>query len=137
MQMEAGHQNYLRNFRIHTSLSSPFQYSWGGKKERKRLSLSRVQLFVIPQIIAHKAPLTKGFPRQKYWSGLSFPPPGDLPYPGTEPTSPVLQADSLPLSHLGNPSIGMATIKKTQKIPSVGKDVEKMIPLCTVGGTVK
>ena len=37
-----------------------------------------------------------GFCRQEYWSGLPCPPPGDLPNPGTEPRSPVLQADSLP-----------------------------------------
>ena len=37
------------------------------------------------------------------WSGLPFPPPGDLPDPGIETTSPALQADSLPLSHLGSP----------------------------------
>ena len=33
-----------------------------------------------------------GFPRREYWSGLPFPPPGDLPYPGTEPASPVSPA---------------------------------------------
>ena len=37
-----------------------------------------------------------GFPRQEYWSGLPFPPPGDLPNPGIKPASPTLQADSLP-----------------------------------------
>ena len=37
-----------------------------------------------------------GFSRQKYWSGLPFSSPGDLPYPGIEPASPALQADSLP-----------------------------------------
>ena len=37
-----------------------------------------------------------GFPRQEYWSGLPFPPPGALPNPGIEPGSPALQADSLP-----------------------------------------
>ena len=36
-----------------------------------------------------------GFPKQKYWSGLPFPTPGDLPDPGIEPRSPALQADSL------------------------------------------
>ena len=37
-----------------------------------------------------------GFSRQEYWSGLSFPSPGDLPQPGIKPGSPALQADSLP-----------------------------------------
>ena len=39
------------------------------------------------------------FPRQEYWSGLLFPPPGDLPNPVIKPTSPALKAESLPLSH--------------------------------------
>ena len=37
--------------------------------------------------IACRVPLSMGFPRQEYWSGLLFPPPGDLPDPGTEPAS--------------------------------------------------
>ena len=49
-----------------------------------------------PQTIACQAPLSMGFSRQEYWSGLSFPSPGDLPDPGIEPGSPALQADSLP-----------------------------------------
>ena len=40
------------------------------------------------------APLSMGFSRQDYWSGLLFPSPGDLPDPETEPGSPALQADS-------------------------------------------
>ena len=43
------------------------------------------------------------FSRQKYWSGLPFPSPGDLPDPGIEPRSPVLQADSLPPELHGKP----------------------------------
>ena len=43
---------------------------------------------------AHQAPLPMGFSRQKYWSGLPFPSPGDLSDPGIEPGSPALQADS-------------------------------------------
>ena len=39
---------------------------------------------------AYKAPLSTGFPRQEYWSGLPLPPPGDLPDPGIEPMSPAL-----------------------------------------------
>ena len=47
--------------------------------------LSRVRLFVTPWTIAHQAPLSMGFSRQEYWSGLPFPPPGDLPDSGIEP----------------------------------------------------
>ena len=42
---------------------------------------------VTPWTVAHQAPLSMEFSRQEYWSGLPFPPPGDLPYPGTEPVS--------------------------------------------------
>ena len=45
-----------------------------------------------PWTVAYQAPLSMGFPRQEYWSGLPFLPPGDLPNPGTEPTSPVSPA---------------------------------------------
>ena len=49
--------------------------------------LSRVQLFATPWTVAQQAPLSVGFSRQEYWSGLSFPPPGDLPDPEIEPAS--------------------------------------------------
>ena len=48
---------------------------------------SRVQLFTALQTIACQAPLSLGFSRQKYWSGLPCPPPGDLPNPGIETAS--------------------------------------------------
>ena len=50
-----------------------------------------------------QAPLSMGFSRPEYWSGLPCPPPGDLPNPGTEPGSPALQADPLPSEPLGKP----------------------------------
>ena len=50
---------------------------------------------VTPWTVARQAPLSVGFSRQEYWSGLPFPYPGDLPDPGIEPGSPALQADSL------------------------------------------
>ena len=59
-------------------------------------SLSHVRLFATPQTVAHKAPLSTGFSRQEYWSGLPFPSPEDLPNSGIEPRSSTLQADSLP-----------------------------------------
>ena len=46
--------------------------------------LSSVQLFATPWTSTHQAPLSMGFPRKEYWSGLLFPSPGDLPDPGTE-----------------------------------------------------
>ena len=55
--------------------------------------------------VAHRAFLSMGFSWRGYWSGLPFPPPGDLLDSGIEPTSPMspaLQADSLPLSHWGS-----------------------------------
>ena len=58
-------------------------------------SLSHVQLFVTPWTVACQAPLSMGFSRQEYWSGLPFPSPGDLPNSGIEPRSPALQADAL------------------------------------------
>ena len=44
-----------------------------------------------------------GILQQEYWNGLPFPSPGGVPNPETEPGSSALQADSLPLSHLGSP----------------------------------
>ena len=46
--------------------------------------------FVTPWTVAHQVPLSRVFSRQEYWSVLLFPPPGDLPNPGTEPVSPTL-----------------------------------------------
>ena len=58
-------------------------------------SLSRVRLFATLWTVARQAPLSMGFSRQEYWSGLPFPSPEDLPNPGIEPGSPALQADAL------------------------------------------
>ena len=60
---------------------------------------------VTPWTVACQAPLSMGFSRQEYWSGLPFPSPGDLPNPGTEPRSPALQVDSLPFELPRNPRI--------------------------------
>ena len=61
--------------------------------------------FAAPWAVAHQALLSMGFPRQEYWSGLPFPPPGDLPTQGVTPCLQWLlhwEVDSLPLSHLGS-----------------------------------
>ena len=48
---------------------------------------SHVRLFVTPWTVAHQAPLSMGFSRQEYWSGLPCCPPGDRPSPGIKPES--------------------------------------------------
>ena len=76
--------------------------------------LSSVQLFETLWTVARQAPLSMRLSTQEYWSGLPFPPPGDLPNPGIKPTSLCLlqwQADSLPLHHLESPTIQMSTWK--------------------------
>ena len=65
-------------------------------------SLSRVWLFATLWTVAHLAPLSTGFSRQEYWSGLPFPSPGGLLDPGIEPRSPALQADALTSEPPGN-----------------------------------
>ena len=63
-----------------------------------------IQLFAVPWTVACQAPLSVGFSRQEYWSGLPFP-PGDLPDPGIKPPSPAsltLPADSVLPGHLGS-----------------------------------
>ena len=60
--------------------------------------------FVTPWTVAHQAPLSMGFSRQEYWSGLPFTSPGDLPNPGIKPRSPALQADALTSEPPGKPS---------------------------------
>ena len=69
--------------------------SWTIKLWSEVKSLSRVRLFATIWTAASEAPLSTGFSRQEYWSGLPFPIPGDLPNPGIEPGSPASQVDSL------------------------------------------
>ena len=64
---------------------------------------SHVQLFATPWTIARQAPPSMGLSRQEYWSGVPFPPPGDLPNQGIEFRSPALQADSFPSEPPGKP----------------------------------
>ena len=55
---------------------------------------SCVQLFVTQWTVARQAPLSMGFSREEYWSGLALPSSGDLPHPEMKPESPALQAGS-------------------------------------------
>ena len=67
-------------------------------------TVQRLQLFVTSWTVAHQAPLSMGFSKQEYWSGLTRPPPGNLPDLGMEhepPVSPALQAGSFTSEPLG------------------------------------
>ena len=66
--------------------------------------LSRIWLFPTLWTVACEVPLSRGFPRQEYWSELPFPPPGDLSDPGIEPTSPALAGRFFTTEPRGKPS---------------------------------
>ena len=70
-------------------------WSSPGNNKKGKWSPSVVSNCATPWTAASQAPLSMGFSRQKYWTGLPFPSPGDLPDPGIEPRSPALQADAL------------------------------------------
>ena len=74
------------------------------RNERKKVKLlSHVWLCATLRTVAHQASLSMVFSRQEYWSGFSYPSPGDLPDPGIKPGSPALQTDSLPSQPPGKP----------------------------------
>ena len=82
---------------LHGILTSGQRLQRGGTHSMRGLSSLRSVLqscltLVTPWTVAHQALLSMGLLWQEYWSGLPFPPPGDLPNPGTEPTSPVVPA---------------------------------------------
>ena len=91
-------------------------------------SLSPVRLCDTPWTIAHQAPLSRGFSRQEYCSGLPFPPPGDLPNPRIKPRSPALQADPLPSEPPGKP------INAVVELFIVIHCLQSLKPFCVVTG---
>ena len=70
------------------------------------VKIAIVQLFDTSWTIAHQAPLSMGFSRQEYGSGLPFPSPGDLPDPGVEPTLPALAGRFFTTEPPGKPHVG-------------------------------
>ena len=118
---------------------------------------SHAWLFMTLWFVAHQTPVSMEFSRQGYWSGLPFPPPGDLSSPGIEPTflaSPALAGRFFTSVPSGRPSVPiremqfkitmryhltsarMAIIKKSRTINS-GEDVERTEPSYFIGGDVK
>ena len=104
---------------------------------------SRVRLFVILWTIASQAPWSMGLSRQEYWSEFPCPPPGDLPNPGTEPTSPVslpLQVDSSHTESLGSPlphSAAVAAAKSLQSCPTLCDPTDGSLPGSPVPGILQ
>ena len=83
-------------------------------------TLSPVRLFPTPWTIACQAPLSMGFSRQEYWSGLPFPTSGDLPHPGIEPASlasPPLAGGFFSIVPQGKPKLGK--IRSDQSCPTL------------------
>ena len=74
--------------------------------------------FVTPWTVAHQVSLSLEFSRQEYWSGLPFPSLGDFPNPGIKSSSPVVQADSLPLNHQESPNVSNE-VKVAQSCPTL------------------
>ena len=86
--------------------------------------LSHVRPTVTPQTVAHQALLSMKFSRQEYWSGLPFPPPGDLPHPGMEPTSlvsPVLAGGFFTTEPPGKPRAKCGRKQKYLSVEKPGK----------------
>ena len=79
------------------------------KVKVKVKSLSRVRLFATPWTVAYQGPLSMGFSRQEYWSGVPFPSPGNLPNTGIKPRSLTLWVDALPSEPPGKISLIIIT----------------------------
>ena len=87
-----------------------------------KLLQGHVRLFETLWTVAHQAPLSMGFSKHEYWSGLPFPPPEDLPDPGIEPAS--LMSPAL----AGGFFTTSATweVSPPKRCPTVNPDVIKM-----------
>ena len=91
--------------------------------------ISHVQLLVTLWTVAYQAPLSMGFSRKEYWSGLPCPPPGDLSNPGIEPASPTSnlhwQAGALPLALPGKSLLGLRGINLKQQVLDKARDTRQ------------
>ena len=90
-------------------------------------SLSHVQLSVTPWTVAHQAPLSMGFSRQEYCSGLPFPSPGDHTNPGMEPESPALAGGFFTTEPPGNDQQG-PTVQHRELYPLFCDNCMRKVP---------
>ena len=99
-----------------------------------------IWLFATPWTVARWAPLTMGFFRQEYWSGLSFPFPGDFPYPGINPKPPVLADKFFIIELPGKPRYmyaAAAATKSLQSCPTLWDPIEGSPPGSPVPGILQ
>ena len=134
------HLTYARSLGPSLSLSSSFLYPGCGQVPVCCVLIShfsRVQLFA--RTVARQAPLSLGFSRQEYWSGLSCPPPGDLPDPES-PRSAALAGRSLPQAPPGkpyevsespsfDPLLSVSTVTWVTALPFLAQTTPKAFPL--------
>ena len=87
--------------------------------------------FVTPWTVAYQDPLSMGFFRQEYWSGLPFPPPGDLPHPGSAPTSlvsPALEEGFFTTEPPGKPPESLHShIRLSELVISARQEINKAV----------
>ena len=92
-----------------------------------------VQLFATSWTVALQTPLSMGFSRQEYWSGLPFPSPGDLPNPGIKPQSPALQTGALPSEPPGKPwwlaNLANQPTTNHRQIRKLSQDHSSQVPI--------
>ena len=108
------HYRVLIEFpRVVSSVHSSACTSWNWYLDRHLCCclVAHLYLFVTLWTVAHQAPLSMGFCRQEYWSGLSFPSPGDLPDPGIEPVSPALAGEFFITEPPGKPRSSLTFVK--------------------------
>ena len=79
------------------SRSIPGSKAWSYRLHSVSLDTQLCPTLATTWTVDRQAPLSIGFSRKEYWSGLPFPSPEDFPNPGTKPGSPALQVDSLPI----------------------------------------
>ena len=101
--------------------------------------LSHVQLFASPWTTARQTPLSMKFSRQEYWNRLPFPSPGELPNPGIKPHVSCNEANSIPLSYLGNPKkpTQCSTVLIAQLCPTLCDSTDCRAPGSPVQGILQ
>ena len=101
MNISINREKTFDKIQHHLRLKKKLFWKWAWREHVCACILSHVWLFATLWTVAHQASLPMGFSKQEYWSRLPFPPPGDLPDPGVEPTSLALAGEFFITEPLG------------------------------------